>query len=267
LKILTLAAIISLSVNVAFFLTLSLIYSQFVFIGSGISYFLLAGLLAPGMARIFSYKGIHKLGAAVSAPLVSIEILFTFILAVVLLEEKITLLIILGAVSICLGVTILSRGIERQENISNPPMRDKIYLLFPLIAAALYGTSVFLRKVGLNEIRSPILGATMTSLSSWILLTLFLSRKKTRKDFINLNKKGVAYFLISGICTSLAWLSFFYALSMGKVMTVSPIINSHSLITVFLSFLFLKDIERVNYRIAVGALWVVLGISLISISD
>jgi len=260
------ATIISLTVNVSFFLTLSLITSQFVFIGSGILYFILAGLFAPGLARIFSYRGIDKLGASVSTPLQSTETLFSFSLAVVFLEEKITLPIVLGTGSICLGVMILTREMENQGNMTNRLMRDKRYLLFPIIAAALYGTSVFLRKLGLNEIRSPILGAMMTSLSSWVLLTLFLSRKTIRRDFINSNRKGMGFFLLSGGCTSLAWLSLFYALSMGKVVMVSPVQNSHPLFTVLLSYLFLRNVERVNYKTFIGTLLVIAGISSLSMN-
>jgi len=260
------ATIISLTVNVSFFLTLSLITSQFIFIGSGIIYFILAGLFAPGMARIFSYKGIDKLGASVSTPLQSTETLFSFILAVIFLEEKITLPIVFGTGSICLGVMILKREIESQRNMTDR-MRDKRYLFFPVIAAALYGISVFLRKLGLNQVHSPIMGAMMTSLSSWILLTLFLSRKTIRRDFINLNRKATGFFLISGGCTSLAWLSFFYALSMGKVVVVSPVQTSHPLFTVLLSYLFLRNVERVTYKPFIGALLIIAGISLLSIGD
>jgi uncharacterized membrane protein len=261
------ATIISLTVNVSFFLTLSLITSQFIFIGSGILYFILAGLFAPGMARIFSYKGIDKLGASVSTPLQSTETLFSFILAVIFLEEKITLPIVFGTGSICLGVMILKREIESQRNMTNRWMRDKRYLFFPIIAAVLYGTSVFLRKLGLNEVRSPILGAMMTSLSSWVLLTLFLSRKTIRRDFINLNRKATSFFLISGGCTSLAWLSLFYALSIGKVVVVSPVQTSHPLFTVLLSYLFLRNVERVTYKTFIGALLIITGISLLSMGN
>ncbi len=261
------ATIISLTVNVSFFLILSLFTSQFLFIGSGILYFTLAGLLAPGMARIFSYKGIDKLGASVSAPLTSTETLFSFTLAVVFLMEKITLPIIVGTGSICLGVMILKREMESQRNMTNRLMRDKRYLLFPLTAAALFGTSIFIRKLGLNEVQSPILGAMMTSLSSWILLTLFLSKKTIRRDFFNSKRKGIGFFLLSGLCTSLAWLSLFYALSMGKVVMVSPVINSHSLFTVLLSYLFLKNVEKVNHTTFIGTLLVIAGISLLSMGD
>ena len=263
----TVAAVVSLSVNVAFFLTLVLITSQVIFTGPGIWYFVLAGMLAPGTARILSYKGVERLGASIVAPLVSMETLFSFGLAIVFLKEKITTLIILGVGSICLGVIILAGETGAQRNILDRFMRNKRYLLFPLVAAGLYGTSIFLRKLGLDEGQSPIIGATITSASSWILVTALLSRGSIRRDFIQLNRKGVTCFLLSGGCTSLAWLFYFHALSISKVVSVTPIVNSHSLITVFLGFIFLKDVERVNHKIAGGAFLVVLGIFLISMND
>lgn len=261
------AAIISLSVNVAFFLILSFLTSQFVLIKSEIFYFLIAGLLAPGMARIFYYKGIDKLGAGVSAPLIGIETLFAFILAVVLLEERITFLVIVGVCSICLGVLVVARGADSEQNFSNRLIGNKRYLAFPIIAAAFFGTSVFLRKLGLNNIPSPILGATITCTSSFVLLTLLFNRNITRRKLFSLNRRGVVFFLLSGGSTSLAWLSYFYALSIGKVVTVAPIINSNGVVTVFLSYLFLKKLEKINYKIVAGTFLVVVGVYLLTTSS
>jgi uncharacterized membrane protein len=262
----TVATIISLTVNFLFFLILSVVTSQFIFIGPGIIYFILAGLFAPGIARIFSYKGIDKLGASISAPLQGTETLFSFILAVIFLKEKINILIIIGTFSIFMGVIILRRETEIQKNRTSQLVSNKKYLWLPIIAAGLYGTSVFLRKLGLNEVQSPILGVMTTSLTSWGIVTLFLTKEGTRRDFISINKKAMVFFLLSGCCTSLAWLSLFYALSMGKVVMVAPLQNSHPLFTVLLSFIFLRKVERVSYKTFIGAILIIAGISSISMS-
>lgn len=261
------ATIISLTVNLFFFFTLSIITSQFIHVGGGLIFFILAGLFAPGLGRIFSYKGIDKLGASISAPLQGTETLFSFLLAVIFLQEKISPPILIGTGSIFFGIIILKRETERQQDGPDQWVRNKKYLWLPIISAGLYGTSVFLRKLGLNEIQSPILGAMTTSLTSWGLIALFLTKREIRRDFISMNKKAICFFLLSGGCTSLAWLSLFYALSIGKVVMVAPLQNSHPLFTVLLSSLFLRKVERVSYKTFIGAILIIGGIFSLSMGD
>jgi len=96
---------------------------------------------------------------------------------------------------------------------------------------------------------------------------LLYGKNINRKELMNLNRKGVIFFLLSGVCTSLAWLFLFYALSLGKVVTVIPIANSYLLLTVSLSYFFLRDLERVDYKIVIAAFSVVIGIALLSLSN
>lgn len=263
----TVATIISLTVNFLFFLTLSIITSQFIYFGEGLIFFILAGLFAPGLARIFSYKGIDKLGASISAPLQGTETLFAFLLAVILLGEKVSIPILIGTGAIFMGIIILKADMERQQDRQGQWIKSKKYLWLPITSAGLYGTSVFLRKLGLNEIQSPILGAMMTSLTSWGLVILLLTKKEIRRDFTSMNKKAICFFILSGGCTSLAWLTLFYALSIGKVVMVAPLQNSHTLFTVLLSSLFLRKVERVSYKTFSGALLIIAGISSLSMGD
>jgi len=53
--------------------------------------FIIAGILAPGAARASSYRGIEKLGLSINTPIVNAEILFAVTLAVLFLDEPVTL--------------------------------------------------------------------------------------------------------------------------------------------------------------------------------
>jgi uncharacterized membrane protein len=60
-----------------------------------------------------------------------------------------------------------------------------------------------------------------------------------------------------------AYLTMWRALMLGQVSVVSPLVNSHAIFTVALVWLFLRDLERVTWRIAVAAALVVAGVGLV----
>ena len=63
------AAFITLSVNACFFLIYVLIAEPLSNIGfSMIYYFVIAGIMAPGLARVFNYKAVQKVGVSLTAP-------------------------------------------------------------------------------------------------------------------------------------------------------------------------------------------------------
>lgn len=253
------AAIVTLSVNTVFFLILSIFVKEVNFIGKGFIYFVLAGVFAPGIARLVSYKGIEKLGASVSTPLMGMETVFSFILAILFLGERTTPRVILGASLIVLGsLTLTKKDLRYINPVSG--RNQKVYVLFPIFASFLYGTSIFLRKFGLIQTASPIIGAFITSCTSLITLQIFFYKSVKRvKSFCN-ERRRLTFFLLSGMCTSLAWLFLFYALSIGEVVVVSPIVSSYPLFTLLLSPLFIGRSERITCGKVIGVLLIIAGI-------
>ncbi len=73
-------------------------------------YFILAGVAAPGIAARFRDTGISRIGVTLTSPIVGTTTFISMLLAVFVLGEKLTLLIMLGAVLIFVGVTLLTRG-------------------------------------------------------------------------------------------------------------------------------------------------------------
>ena len=101
----------------------------------GFVYFMLAGIIAPGVAVRFKDIRISRLGVSIASPVLGVNILFSMIIAVVFLREKITPFILIGAILTFLGVTLIS--IQEESHNS----WKKIDLLFPLTAAALFAIS------------------------------------------------------------------------------------------------------------------------------
>jgi uncharacterized membrane protein len=101
---------------------------------------------------------------------------------------------------------------------------------------------------------------------SWCLLALFLSTSGNTERLFQVKKKSFIYFFMGGVVTCVAWLSFFHALSIGKVVIVTPIASTYSLFTLCLSYLLLRHVERISLKIGVATILIVGGVILLSLS-
>ncbi len=70
--------------------------------------FAAVGLLGSGLGRVFNYLGVARLGAARATPLINASPLFTTVLALVFLRERITLKLVLGVICIVAGIAVLT---------------------------------------------------------------------------------------------------------------------------------------------------------------
>ena len=124
----------------------------------------------------------------------------------------------------------------------------KYYALLSALFAAL--TAVF-AKIGVKEINSDLATAIRTSVILFITWVIVLAGNHTA------GVKGISghtwiFLILSGAATGLSWLFYFKALQAGDVSRVAPIDKLSVVITICLSFLFLK--EPVSLRVIIGAL-------------
>jgi uncharacterized membrane protein len=259
-------AFITLTINFSFFLILSFIYVPISLLKLNLVYpFIIAGILAPGCARLLSYKGIRTLGVSVATPIVSAESTFSILMALIFLKEPMNLEIGTGILSVVVGLVLL--GYETGQKSKREISKKICYrdLLYPITASIFYGVSVFIRKLGLNVVNSAILGATVTSGTSWCIFAILLATSGNAKRLFQVEKQSLAYFFMSGGTTCIAWLSLFYALSIGRVVIVSPVASSYSLVTLFLSYVLLRNTERISLKIIVAAILIIGGVVLLSL--
>lgn len=124
----------------------------------------------------------------------------------------------------------------------------KYYALLSALFAAL--TAVF-AKFGVKDINSDLATAIRTAVILFITWGIVLAGNHTAEV------KGISghtwiFLILSGVATGLSWLFYFKALQTGDVSRVAPIDKLSVVITICLSFLFLK--EPVNARVIIGAL-------------
>ena len=125
---------------------------------------------------------------------------------------------------------------------------SKYYTLLSALFAAL--TAIF-AKIGVKDINSDLATAIRTSVILVITwgIVLFGTHMGEIKD---ISRHAWVFLILSGIATGLSWLFYFKALQSGEVSRVAPIDKLSVVITIFLSFILLK--EPVSLKVIIGAL-------------
>ena len=219
--------------------------------------FVLVGILVPGVARFFIFKGMERLGASITSCLTNSTPLFATLFAVSFFDERPTLTNLLGTLLIVLGITSLSwKGAAKTWRT-----RD---LLFPLTAAFLFAGRDNMVRRGLLQIESPILGAAIAAITSFVTMSVIYVAFQEKKALDHSFRRGFTFFAGAGFMNFLSYVFAYTALSMERVSLVSPLINGSSLFILPLSALFLKDVEKITPRIIGATLLVLLGVLFIS---
>ena len=118
----------------------------------------------------------------------------------------------------------------------------KYYALLSAFFAAL--TAIF-AKIGVKDINSDLV--------TWGIVLFGNHLGEVR----GIPRHAWLFLILSGAATGLSWLFYFKALQTGDVSRVAPVDKLSVVITICLSFLFLK--EPVSLRVVVGALLITAG--------
>jgi drug/metabolite transporter (DMT)-like permease len=221
-----------------------------------IGYFIAAGIFAPAIGQTLGYIGIERIGVARSTPIVNSAPIFSSGLAVLFLGEVWTAQNILGTLSVIVGVIILSSG------KSSAGEWRRIDILYPLLGAVAFGLSTTLRKSGLSVLPIPLLGAAVTVGTAFIII-LIVVRWRGGRRALKFDPASTRWLFVAAVVNTGAILSVFSALNVGKVVRVEPLIASNPLLTILWVGIFLRQIERISARIVLGALFTVMGTTLV----
>lgn len=141
------------------------------------------------------------------------------------------------------------------QNIDLQKKKDmwKYYALLSAFFAAL--TAIF-AKLGVKNVNSDLATAIRTAVILVITWGIVLGGKHLN-EVRAISGHTWAFLLLSGVATGLSWLFYFKALQSGDVSRVAPIDKLSVVITIILSFIFLR--EQVNARVLIGAALITAG--------
>ena len=218
--------------------------------------FLLAGLLAPGIAQVLFTVAVRDAGASRTSVTVGTAPLFSVATALVFLYEPLVAGLVLGAALIVGGGIILALDPERPAHFKRIGL---VFALVGTIAFATRDTIVRWLAIDVTDVDPAVAGfLTMVTGTTLALAVVFAKRASLS------GKSGLA-FVPAGLFYGLSYVCLFEAFFRGRVSVVSPMVATESLWGVTLSWLVLRKSESIGWRLVTGAALIVTGGVLIGI--
>ena len=221
--------------------------------------FAVVGLLFPAAVTLLNFESNRLMGPNTAGAIGGLAPLFAVLLAVTLLREHLRFGQLSGIAAIVAGVALMYTGPWQAFTVRGPWL-----LALPLGASAIRGFVQPVIKLGLERWPNPIAAAVIgyTVSSAVLILAALVSGRASEHKF---DRRGALWFATIGLCNGSAVLSMYAALGRGPVTLVSPLIATFPLVTLLLSFQFLKR-ERVDGRLVAAVAITVGGVALLLIT-
>jgi uncharacterized membrane protein len=217
--------------------------------------FAAAGLIGTVGGRLTRFLAIEKVGAGVSAAVGNLTPLIASLLAILLLGERVTMPILVGTVVIVAGTVLLSTSGQR---LGFRPWQ----IVLPLTSATCFGIVAVIRKVGLGEM-GPVLG-TAINLTTAMIAFSALMLASGHRGLRACRGRTLVYFIAAGITENAGVFLTIVALGFGAISVVMPLAFSTPIFVLLFTPFFLRGVESLTARVAVGTVLIVLGVYLIT---
>jgi len=135
--------------------------------------------------------------------------------------------------------------------------------LAALGAAICYGAVTMLARKVTVEFAPPLVSSAYALGFGLPLFFLIFYRDLPRAREVP--RRAVFFLLAAGIMAGVGVSSLYIAVSRAPVVTVAPIIGANPLVTLFLSYIVLRRLERITPRLILGTLLTVTGVVLVII--
>ena len=247
----------------------------------GLFFYVLAGILTSFLARVLLFSSIEKVKASRASVLKITAPVFTVILGVTVLNEKLNVFELIGILIVLGGVlittldsqrlvtddknSISSNMVSKANLISNKTL--KLGIILGILAGLSLGAGNVFRKLGTDFYGSPFIGVVVGSIVSLIFVTIF-SLLTNQLDITKvLKKENFSYsYVVVGIWYSLATYSIFVALDLAPVSIVNSLSSTQPIFAIILSVIILKKHDLITLRLVFGSLVVIAGSFLIFIN-
>lgn len=232
-----------------------------------VAMFVVAGVGSGLFGRLSQFLSTQRVGASRTSPIVASAGLFSTLLAVVVLRERLTPVHFGGILLIVVGVMVTSWETSRDPDRERSLREVGPAIALPLVAAFFYGIEPIWVKIGLAEGTPYLVGMAVMILSALVGFLGYRLYTGAAPVRTVTGDPGARWYVAAAIAGSIAWIAYFAALDLAPVVVVIPIFDSVPLLVVALSALFMpRHLERVTWRVAGAAAAVVAGAVIVSLS-
>ena len=213
----------------------------------------ITGVLQTGM-RLWHYTGIEKVGTSRAVTLRSTHPIVSVAIGVMILQEQVTVKVILGTFLVVAGIVMTSWKVDRQISTFR-----WWHLVFPMATAVITGIVHPIRRAAMLISDEPLFFAALVGPISLLCFTGMLGLPAMRGHMI-WNPKSLLSFILAGVFETLAVLFMLNAFVSGPVVLVSPIAATSPIWTLLMGVIVLRDLEHVNRFAVIGTFCVVAGV-------
>ncbi len=206
------------------------------FSAQAIAYLAAAGVLHFVWGRYCNYRAAKAMGANLVAPVQQSNMLVTLALAIWILGEHLTLLRVIGIGLVILGPAltydrtrrdaVLRTAMPIETGARQPFQPDYAEgYLFALLSSTGYGISPVLIRLALehSELEAGLAGGLISYSAAALVFALILLWPGQWREVRALARGAGKWFVISGVCVSLAQMLRYMALTLAPVSVVTPI--------------------------------------------
>ena len=171
----------------------------------------------------------------------------------------------MGTLLIVTGIVLLSQGRRATSQDDKGGLSFWRGFSFAAIAALMFGVAGILRKVGISVV--PFLSVALCSAAIGALITIVLWLPfLSEEDRIHYGRENIGFFIAGSTINMLSHVTFFTALRMAPIYAVVPLAYTTPLWALGYSWVLFKDVEQANARLAAGAVLIVSGAAVVTVS-
>ncbi len=223
----------------------------------------LMGILAYPVARVLHHSAIRMVGATRAMPMTSLQPLMAFAIGFLILGERPNLLVSIGTPIIVAGLLLVVMPRRRSDSAGRPQIRKLGYLLAIGGGMAFVSRDAISRHVqGVLDLAPPFVLSGFALVIGGAILFAIIHRSVI-DSIRNLPLRYVGICCLAGLLQGMAVASLFHAISRAPVTIVTPIYASQPIIALLLASLFLRELESLDWPLAVGTLLSVAGVILV----
>lgn len=236
-------------------------------------FFALSGIVHFALGRTFGYRSTQILGATRSGIMGGLNAIVSVVLAIALLKETLTPLMMVGIFFSLSGPTIIAlreekatRTLDLRGNPKMSALDHKTFyqgIFFGIGSAVFWGSSAIFIKLGLDNGGSPLAGSFIAYSAASLVVSFSLLNKVNMEELFKTDKQGLKLAIMSGLTTNVAQMLRYLALSYGTVIVVSLVSRTMPIWTVLLSFIFNRKLESFSRWVLIGNALLVIGTILV----
>ncbi len=229
---------------------------------AAIGWFSLIGILQFPIGRNLFFHGVRYIGAARATPVNFSYPLFTLPLAILFLHEEFSVVLLIGIALIVGGLILLVTEQKPEKKIMATTNIVAGYGL-TLISAVSYGISMAIIRWGMSHLAPPLVGASVALIAGVMALSLVSGRHL--RASISSNRRAAGMMVLSGLGSAWGLIFLYNAFARAPAVVVTPLSATSPAITLLLTHIFLKRLERVTIFVVLGSFFVVTGSVLVAL--